>query len=145
MRLIAFLFCTLCLLFGAIVGILLTKIDYSLTKENYPANIDCNNLSFQNTVKCLNNNFNSFYKYNITNKGKKITEEQLYKEGGVCSHASDWYKIRFDALGFNAKKIDIYSNDSGHEFIVAYDEGLNNYCVIDQREIMGCARLTEKT
>ncbi len=82
-----------------------------------------------------------FYNYNITNLHKKLTEEELKKEGGVCWHYSDWYVEQAEKLGLLAKRVDFYGEDSGHAIAILYDRNLTEYCIVDQRQIPSCVKL----
>lgn len=96
---------------------------------------NCSELN--NTVMiayCLNEEFNSFYFYNISNSGKSLNEEELKEEGGVCSHASKWYKERLQSMGFRAKEEKVFVNQTvGH--VYTRFEAEDAYCILDQTDI----------
>lgn len=78
-----------------------------ITKESI--NTSCKGMNLFNTSYCLQDQLDLFYKYNISNAGRKLTDEQLKNIGGVCEHFSNWIKQRFIDLG--AKERDC--NDPG--------------------------------
>lgn len=73
----------------------------------------------------------TFYKYNISNTGKRVTFKQLEEEGGVCSQWADLYQAMAELDGFYGQTVLIpYTNDSGHAIaLVSNQEG---FCTIDQ-------------
>lgn len=83
---------------------------------------------FMQSVQCMQQDLSSWYNYNLTNLGKKMTEEEFKTNGGVCSHASEWYGTKAKALGFNAQQIIIY-------------DSVGEYCVVDQTTLVGCIKL----
>ena len=105
----------------------------SLKLTEYP--VDCSNLSLPDTAYCLRDELKTFYHFNRSNVGKDLTFEQLVKEGGVCTHYSDWYSQRMSALGFYVKivdmDVDLKSKPKiGHEIAIASNR--EAYCVLDQ-------------
>lgn len=105
---------------------------------------ECKNDSLVNAVHCLNDDFNSWYFFNISQSGKKLSEEELINEGGVCSQASEWYLNHAQQLGYEGKLISFFASDSdvGHQVVVLYDKQLENYCIIDQKNILACLTLS---
>lgn len=98
-----------------------------IIKSDNPSN--CTNLSFQGTVHCLNTDFNQWFKYNLNQSGKTLSEAELKTSGGVCSHASKWYVDKTKSLGYAG------------EFISFYGKNITEYCIVDQTDIIGCASL----
>ena len=105
----------------------------TLAKKNIEVS-DCNLKTIQESVYCLNVDFNSWFVYNDSNTGIKLTEADLKASGGVCSHASEWYQKHLDSFGFLTRSLSIYSDETtiGHRFLIAYDKKIDNYCLIDQ-------------
>ena len=141
------------ILLGTIIGMIFTAglffiSDYSnkipLLQVNFDENNDCNKLNLVDTANCLRNQINKFYKYNITNIEKELTLEEFKNEGGVCSHATDWFKEKVETLGFNFKDIKIETDRKyGHELgIMSNEEG---YCVLDQDMWPYCVHFKNET
>lgn len=103
--------------------------------------VECSNKSLYNFVVCLNTNFSSWWYYNISNRDEKLTEEKLIEQGGVCSHASRWYISQANLQGFKASYIRLPVNDSSHAIALIWDNELTEYCILDQRNIVGCQKL----
>lgn len=96
----------------------------------------CDNSSLLDASRCLTNELKSFWKYNITQIGKELTDKELMTSGGVCTHATQWYAERMKALGFYTKEVIIKTdNNSWHEFLIASDS--HSYCLMDQT-ILNC-------
>lgn len=93
---------------------------------------ECYNLNLRDTAECLNKNVKSFYKYNESNIGKKLTFDELREEGGVCVHYSDLYTEAAKALGFKTKSVivDMRNKPTDHIFMVMSDE--TGYCIMEQ-------------
>ena len=98
----------------------LSKVEYS----------ECSNLSLFETSDCLNSELRTFYYYNISNKGKELTLEQLKTEGAVCEQYSDWYFEQGKSLGIYAKRVNFdIDNETAHAItIISNEEG---YCIED--------------
>lgn len=100
---------------------------------------DCSGQDLRNTSYCLNNKLKEFYNYNMSNAGKKMTEEELKKMGGVCSHYSEWYKSQAEKLGFEVTLVTMPINATmSHEVAIISDD--SGYCLEDQT-IVTCWRL----
>ena len=82
----------------------------------------------------------TFYKYNSSNVGEDLTDEQLKTEGGVCDHYATWYVNKFKENGFEGKEIDLYGDTRGHAIALVWDNNLTEYCLLDQLE-RSCIRL----
>ena len=107
----------------------------TLAKKNIELS-DCNLETLVESVNCLQADFITWYVFNSTNTGKMLTEADLKASGGVCSHATEWYQKHLNSFGFLTQAISIYPkepNQIGHEFLIAYDKTVDNYCLIDQR------------
>lgn len=102
----------------------------------------CSNQSFMQAIRCLNSDFSSWFKYNVSNIDKELSEADFKALGGVCSQASEWYVKSADKLGFYGITVKLFSNSPvGHEIAILYDENISSYCVIDQELIVGCQKL----
>lgn len=109
-------------------------LETALKKSNVSTN--CSQSSLVDTIECLNNDFNTWYVFNLSNVGKELNESQFKSSGGVCSHATDWYLDRLDSLNYSTMRLSLKpqnKSEYGHAFLVAWDYNLNTYCVIDQR------------
>ena len=102
----------------------------------------CLNLSLEDTASCLKNEMQGFYKYNLSNVGKTMNFSTLEREGGVCSHYSDWYAEHIDKKKFYVTQpiIEIDKMTSHKFTIMSNAEG---YCILDQMNVI-CGR-TERT
>lgn len=102
----------------------------------------CSNQSLSDAIECLNTNLTSWFKYNINQTGKTLSELDFVTFGGVCVHASEWYVSKVQELGYNAKTITIVGDKGaiGHMFAVAWNDNVSEYCVIDQTSY-DCRRL----
>lgn len=137
----------LLIILSFLVGLLVS--DYttkSTTNKLYEKNQNCSNLDLVNTSYCLNEEMNTFFKYNISNKGKDLNLSELKQEGGVCYHASKFYVDNAKELGYNSQIINFWDNNKsiGHSIALVYDNNLDNYCILDQKEIVGCIQLVGK-
>lgn len=103
----------------------------------------CEGLDLFETSECLNSNVRGLFKFNISNIGKELTFEELKEQGGVCSHYADLYYEAGEELGFNMKRVNVYTDKTQpinirHAFTVI--SGKEGYCVLDGRN-MNCIRL----
>jgi hypothetical protein len=118
------------------------KLDLLNNIKPYTDSCDYDDLS--KVVECLNHEFNSFYVYNLSQAGKTLNEEQLREQGGVCTHATEWYEERLNNLNIRTMSITMWPIDtkiySGHIFLIAYDDTIDTYCWIDQYDYK-CVRL----
>lgn len=92
---------------------------------------DCKNKSLEQTAECLNRELMTFYNYNLSRVGEKLSEAELREQGGVCEHYADWYIEMGKRLGFNTEKVAIKIDSRvGHAFaVISNSEG---YCIMDQ-------------
>lgn len=136
-----------------ICGILLVVLGFSISQIyniydfNKPTSIsintDCKGLDLINSSKCLRNQLKIFYKYNISELNSEYSIERIKSFGATCWQFSRWYRDEFINLGFKAKTLDIYGDDSGHEITIAWTNNLTNgsYCLLDQEKLIGCGSL----
>lgn len=104
----------------------------------------CSNLSLEQTVACLNNNFNSWYIYNLSNVNMSYNESSLKSLGGVCWHAATWYDNKLQALNYSTLHVTLRLKEighAGHEFLVTWNENVSEYCIVDQRSVK-CQKLS---
>lgn len=101
------------------------------------SNLTCSGNNLFNTSKCLRNELKTFYKYNSSNIGKKLSLEALKEQGGVCEHYSQWYKSQIDSLkGFYGKEVIVdIDEEVAHQLTVISNE--EGYCILDQT-IINC-------
>lgn len=106
-------------------------------------NSNCSGMDLMFTAQCLNNELKYFYFFNISQKGKDLNESQLKSEGGVCRNAVIWYNSNFKSLGFQTQEIDLWNLDKteGHAISLVYDNNLSSYCILDQKQLVGCQNL----
>jgi len=135
--LMSFIFCGIFIEIYLIQQITLPTIETIEEIESQPTNTsDCYNLSFKETVTCLNDYVKPIYNYTVRPDTIK-TLEDIKLNGGDCFDYSQLYKQLAIERGYNFKTLEIYSNHSGHTFGIIYNEKLS-YCVLDQKSIIGC-------
>jgi len=103
----------------------------TITQIRY--NQNCENETLINTANCLKEELSQFYKYNITNYAKTISEKQLKEQGGACVQFSEWYIKKAKSLNYIAETIDIDMEKSKHEIAIISDN--TGYCILDQLNI----------
>lgn len=85
------------------------------------------------------------YKYNLSNRyNRLLSQKQLEAEGGVCSHYAKSYAKKARADDLLADTCVFRVGDEIHEIaIIAEKEEAewNDYCILDQELIIGCASL----
>lgn len=110
----------------------------ALTDQTSYSSIEsnCYDLDLRQTSLCLGGELSKWYKYNISNVGKRLTEYQLVNEGGVCIHYSDWYKKELELRGYPTQVKSFIINDT-NTHVVAVSANEEGYCVLDQLNI-GC-------
>lgn len=118
--------------------------------NNYKTN--CNNLSFEESINCLNDYINSIYNYTIRDESEYNSTngnlEDILKNGGDCYDYSNLYVDLAKSLGFNGQAISFFPKDSkiGHRIALIYNEEnnhLSQYCILDQTQNLGCIELGE--
>lgn len=93
--------------------------------------------------ECLRQELSSWYKYNLSNKNKDLSLEQLKLEGGVCRHFADWYISQFNNSEFYIKSVSMDTSETtAHKVALVSNE--QGYCVLDQRE-KGCVAFENKS
>jgi len=100
----------------------------------------CENKSLVDTSECLKDYVSTFFFYNISQKGKTLTEEELKQSGGVCSSASEYYKQKAESLGFYGTTcdMDVYkSNGTLHRHEIAIISNYEGYIILDQKDLIG--------
>lgn len=114
-------------------------------------NATCKFEDLEKSMECLIQEQGKWFKYNISNQAlywnKNIGELEdvdwnVIKEiGGVCSHSSLNYVIEAQKLGYKAKTIKFFGNETlGHEIALVYEKDLRKYCLLDQSKL-GCVAL----
>ena len=98
-------------------------------------NNSCKNDTLIGLSECLNSELRSFWKYNISTKNSYLSDDELKESGGVCWHATDWYKKRVELGGYWAEEVTIITGNVSHQFLIASSN--NSYCLLDQ-EIISC-------
>lgn len=131
-----------------IMGILVISsiniIQAKSLKQNNFIKSDCTGMDLLNSADCLNKELSSWWKYNHSNSklfwnnGHPIIDWDTIKiQGGVCWHAAEWYADQLDSLGFKIKKEKMYGegNVPAHEVVLAWDNNVSEYCILDQKAI----------
>jgi hypothetical protein len=121
------------ILIGLLIGIFLLYLNYYKFQFKGMNQIDCQGDIFE-TVHCLNQEFNSFYVFNYSNAGKRLTYEEFKSQGGVCLHSTIWYQKQLEGLGYETfiTPVNLKQNMSHVILIASSKEG---YCLIDQNYI----------
>lgn len=104
---------------------------------------DCKDLDVIETANCLRDNVATFYYYNDSNLNvplKDMDFEKLKNEGGVCRHFSKFYEKWAVELGFIAKHI-TQLPEVAHGYSQIIDPIENDYCILDQNNLVGCMDL----
>jgi len=99
-------------------------------EKNYSDICAQDNLSLHDTSKCLRDYVRTFYNYTIRSDIIR-TDENIKQYGGDCHDYTLMYIRMFKRLGYNTKKINFYGNDSGHTFVLVWDENIDEYCKVD--------------
>lgn len=101
---------------------------------------NCRGMDLFMTSECLNQQFKEFFFYNASQKGKEINLTELKRDGGVCSHASKYYKDSAEELGFYGTTciMKVYvKNDTLQQHEIAIISNIDGYVVLDQKGIVG--------
>jgi hypothetical protein len=67
---------------------------------------NCNSSAIVKSAECVNAHIRQFFKYNISNVGKKLGFNELKEQGGVCSNWAELYCDIGKDLGFYTRKVD---------------------------------------
>ena len=99
---------------------------------------NCQNISLENTAKCLRDNIATFFYYNASNIGqrfdfyKQSDFERMKKQGGVCRHWADLYLSLARSLNYNTNRVSL---NLGQGFtgshVVFFMNDNNGYCILD--------------
>ena len=103
---------------------------------------DCNKTTVVLTAECLNRDFNSWWKYNISNvdlffsktygvSGSIVNWDIIKKQGGVCWHAAKWYYDYIKSnTNFDATYVTIPAGNESHRITIISNR--QAYCLLDQ-------------
>jgi hypothetical protein len=110
-----------------------SSIDSFIQEDNIILE-NCNNLSLEETAKCLNNYVKTIYKYKKTDDKKEITLEELKQNGGDCLNWAKLYISLIDDLEFysSLQIIDI-DETTAHAYAVISDN--TGYCILEQKNM----------
>jgi len=114
-------------------GILAISIFQLVVLQEQPQPESLVKLSLEQTVYELRDELEGWYNYNLTNKGKTLSEEELKELGGVCKHYSEWYTSESKKKGFQAIDVIINTGNRTHMFSVISDH--TGYCIADQTRV----------
>lgn len=98
----------------------------------------CQDMDLFKTAKCLKTELSTFYDYNISNKGKVLTDQELKTSGGVCSHYAEWYTDKAIELGFHGNTVIFGTGENSAHAVSIISNGAG-YCVLDQR-VLKCTK-----
>jgi hypothetical protein len=108
------------------------------------SNIDnlsiCENNTLSESSRCLKDYVKTFYNYNLSEKNNEYNLTRIKELGGVCWQYARFYKDNLESLGFKAKTVDFFGNESGHTITLAWNDKLSEYCELDQLNI-NCVKL----
>lgn len=101
----------------------------SLNENGYQ---HCGNKTVEDHVKCVIKYISSFYDYKPT-KDSERTLSDIIENGGDCYDYSRLYVEIAKELGYNAKKVSIFGEESevGHAFALIWDEEVREYCIVE--------------
>lgn len=138
---------------GVIIGVKFDEYNNRYKINSFIKDInnfsDCENMSLKETTMCLNKYIKSIYNYTSRDERKykegEGTLEDVIKNGGDCSDYTNLYISFFKSLGFNAEGMILSGSKSktSHVFVIAWDEEVNNYCVMDQTKVLDCVRILD--
>jgi len=104
---------------------------FSLKSVNVPPVeiSQCGDLPLKDSVYCLRDYVNTFYKYEPRNDTFDSLEE-LKENGGDCYDWSKVYESFATQLGLKSKIINIFpdGNGEGHTFLIIWDKDFTGYC-----------------
>ena len=136
---------------GALL-VLLTQNLYPKIKENKYSSINdkefnCSNLSFEDSVTCMNAYIKSMYNYTIRDENRYNSTdgnlEDIKMNGGDCYDWSNLYVTLAQNVGLEGIPVSFFPENKtiGHRIAIIYNQKMNEYCVLDQRHIVGCQML----
>ena len=116
------------------VILLINSTSYEIDTPNSEQDIidNCENLELFDTAKCLNDNINTFYKFNKTDDALIQAFNNLKIRGGDCMDYSRLYEKLGNKLGFTSKIVRISLTKIDHVFTIINDG--EDYCILDQNE-----------
>lgn len=122
-------------LLGFIVFFVYPKIQDGINGE-VPKDLEtiineCSNRTLIESVECVRDITETFFKYNVSNIEKDIGFETLKKEGGMCESWADYWCEIGDELGYYTKKVQIDTGSANFTYKGVYREWLTNhaFCV----------------
>lgn len=102
----------------------------------------CLNLSIVEASKCLVDNVNPFYSYNVTDDKEELNLNDLKEIGGDCKDWSELYARLGKELGFYATPPTIRTrNNSNHQIAILSNKYA--YCLIDSTREQSFSRCIE--
>ena len=123
------------ILYAMFIGLLIGTIGlfgyYVFANLNGMPYVDCSKNSVVDAVECLNANFSSFYIFNQSNSGKRLSFKEFKSQGGVCIHSAIWYGKQLRKLGYEISPVLVNTrNEISHAFIIVSSS--EAYCIVDQ-------------
>ena len=102
----------------------------------------CSSYNLFNASYCVNEQINTFYLYNLSNRGKILNYSSLRSSGGTCVHYTKLITRIMEKLGFKVEEVSFYNDDriEGHIFNIVYDANVNGYCLMDSN-LIECVKL----
>lgn len=92
---------------------------------------ECDNLGLKESVYCLNDFVNSFYKFRINDDYNILSDQELKSQGGDCLDYSRFYVNHLTNLGFHAQYVNMYMSKE-YSHTIALVSGNETYCILDQ-------------
>lgn len=91
----------------------------------------CNNKPLDDSASCAVHEIRKFFKYNLSNRWRNMTFDELKEEGGICWQWAQLYQEIGLRLNFYATTKVIYKNSTTTHMITIWSND-DGYCVIDQ-------------
>ena len=128
-----------------IVGLVWNR--YIWNHYNPDKEFNCTNLDFENSITCMNQYVQSIYNYTVRDENEYNSTdgelEDLKMNGGDCYDWNNLYVKLAKNLSLMGTHLSIYSEEKnkGHGIAIIWNKDLSEYCVLDQRSILGCQML----
>jgi len=130
-----FIFAVFALAIGSI-----TQLSYCVFIPKTEASSDCHNLTFIDTVYCLNHYVESIYKYNKTKDSIVLSDNDLIKYGGDCKNWAEFYATEIQKYGYYGTTQTMQMNETNAHSIALLSHN-KTYCIADQEYVITCERM----
>lgn len=123
-----------------IIGSIFGITYFSPQTKTASEQIDCQNNDLINFSICLSHELVN-YKYNLSNQNLSFNIDRLKSEGAVCWQFAEYTIKILKENDFNAERIDMWGNKSGHTVTLAWDKDMSEYCQFSNQYLNGCWRI----